>query len=125
MSGARQSLVVWSIYVYVLGAVLLLIPNVLLGVFGIEETKEVWIRVVGVTVVALGVLYSGAVRSHTRQMYMAAVWDRYLAVVLLLILAVTVGPWQLALFAVVDVIGATWTWMALRSEDRATAGAPA
>lgn len=125
MAGAKQSLVVWSIYVYVLGAVLLLIPNVLLGVFGIEETEEVWIRVVGVTVIALGVLYTGAVRAHTREMYMAAVWDRYVAVVLLVILAFTTGPWQLALFAAADLAGATWTWMALRSEGRMAAGTSA
>ncbi len=120
MSAARQSLLVWSYYVYVLGAVLLLIPNVLLSLFGIAETNEIWIRVVGMTVVIFGFLYTGAVRADALEMYQASVVGRGFAVVVLVVFAFTTGPWQLVLFAAVDAAGAAWTWMGLR--DRATVG---
>ena len=119
MSDARQSLVVWSIYVYVLGAVLLIIPNVLLSLFGIAETDEVWIRVVGMTVVIFGILYTGAVRTDADEMYQASVVGRGFAVVVLVVLALTTGPWQLVLFAALDAAGAGWTWLGLRERQRA------
>lgn len=122
MSDARQSILVWSIYVYVLGAVLLLIPNVLLGLFGIADTDEVWIRVVGMTVMIFGVLYTGALRGDSEEVYAASVYGRGFATVVLVVLAFTTGPWQLVLFAAVDAAGAGWTWMGLR-DRRPTATA--
>ena len=46
MSPAARSVFVFSSYLWVLGGVLLLVPNVLLSLFGIPETNEVWVRVV-------------------------------------------------------------------------------
>lgn len=118
MFDAKQSMVVWSIYVYVLGAVLLLIPNVLLSLFGIAETDEVWIRIVGMTVMIFGVLYTGAVRADAIEVYWASVFARAFAVIVLVVLAFTTGPWQLVLFAALDAVGAAWTWTALRGGNR-------
>lgn len=123
MSHARQSMVVWSIYVYILGAVLLLIPNVLLGLFGVTETDEVWIRVVGMTVMIFGFLYTGALRGDSEEVYAASVYARSFAVVVLVVLAFTTGPWQLVLFAVIDAAGAGWTWMGLRDRQPARTAA--
>lgn len=123
MRNARQSLTVWAIYVYVLGAALLVIPNVILGLFGIAETDEVWIRVVGMLVIIFGILYSGALREETREMYLASVIARTFAAIVLVALAFTVGPWQLVLFAALDAAGAAWTGLALRADERA--GIPA
>ena len=123
MPKARQSLNVWAIYVYLLGAVLLLIPNVLLDVFGIANTEEVWIRVLGMAVFIFGVLYTGAVRADVREMYVASVVGRGFAVVVLVVLGLTTGPWQLILFAALDAAGAAWTWMSLQADERVGAAA--
>lgn len=123
MRNARQSLTVWAIYVYVLGAALLVIPNVILGLFGIAETDEVWIRVVGMLVIIFGILYSGALREETREMYLASVIARTFAAIVLVALAFTVGPWQLVLFAALDAAGAAWTRLGLRVDEKA--GIPA
>ena len=40
-------------YVLTAGPLLLLIPNVLLGVFGFAPTSEIWIRVMGMLVTYL------------------------------------------------------------------------
>lgn len=117
MPKAKQSVLVWAAYVYVLGAVLLVVPNVLLGLFGIAETEEVWIRIVGMTVIIFGILYTGAVRADARDLYLASVVGRGFAVVVLVSLAMTTGPWQLVLFAAVDAAGATWTWLGLRADS--------
>ena len=116
MSPAARSMLVWTIYVLVLGVALLLIPNVILSIFSIAETSETWIRVVGMLLIVLGILYPNMIRHEDRPMFEATVYARWFAVVALTVLAFTAGPWQLVLFAVVDFAGATWTFLALRSE---------
>jgi hypothetical protein len=37
----------WTVYVLFLGTAFLLVPNVLLSIFQIAETDDVWIRVIG------------------------------------------------------------------------------
>ena len=54
MSKSAQSLLVFSIYLFILGIILLVIPNVLLRLFSLPETNEVWIRVAGMLVFILG-----------------------------------------------------------------------
>jgi hypothetical protein len=54
MSKSAQSLFVFSIYLFTLGLILLIIPNFLLSIFSVPETQEVWIRVVGMLVIILG-----------------------------------------------------------------------
>ena len=56
MSKSAFSLRVFSIYLFIFGSALAAIPNVLLSLFGIAETHEVWIRVVGVPVLIIGYL---------------------------------------------------------------------
>ena len=57
MNKAALSVRVFGIYLIVLGAWLLLAPNVLLRLFGMAATDEVWIRVVGMLVGFLGTYY--------------------------------------------------------------------
>ena len=114
MSPGARSLAVWTGYVVGLGAALLLVPNVILSVFQIEETDEAWIRVVGMLLIALGPYYWTAVRSEFGPMIEASVWVRWGIVVTLVVLAFTTGPWQLALFAAVDFLGGLWTYVASR-----------
>jgi hypothetical protein len=54
MSKSAQSLFVFSIYLFTLGLILLIIPNFILSIFSVPETQEVWIRVVGMLVIILG-----------------------------------------------------------------------
>lgn len=112
---AVRSLQAWTVYVLVIGISLLLVPNVILELFRVAETREVWIRVVGVVVIALGILYWSMVRREDMGGIRATVYERYFAAGALVILAITTGPWQLVLFGVMDFLGASWTFAALRS----------
>jgi hypothetical protein len=114
MSSGARSLVVWSAYVLVLGLTILLIPNTFLSVFQIEETEEVWLRLVGMLLVALAPYYWVSARGEFTPMMEASVWVRWAIVVVLVALAIIEGPWQLVLFASVDLLGGLWTFIALR-----------
>ena len=114
MRNARFSVLVWSIYVLVIGVSLTLVPKQFTQVFGIDDPQEVWIRVLGVVLVVLGIYYLGAVLNGSEWMYRYSVFGRLIAVVGLAYLAIVDDPWQLWLFAAVDALGLTWTATALR-----------
>lgn len=115
MTGAARSLQVWAIYATGIGLALVLAPNILLGVFQIEETTGPWIRVAGGVVLALAVVYWNIVSEGSRRMFQATVYDRGLFAVVAVVLAFTTGPWQLLLFAIIDAAGALWTHLTNRN----------
>lgn len=116
MSKAARSLFVFSLYLFVLGLVILIIPNTLLGVFGLPPTQEVWIRLVGMMLLILVPYYMQAVRHELLPIIQLSVYVRA-SVILFFVALVSLGLASplLILFGVVDLAGATWTWFALRS----------
>jgi hypothetical protein len=122
MSKSAMSVFVFSIYLFVLGTVLIVIPNVLLSLFGLPETSEVWIRVVGMLVLILAFYYSQAARGGLTGFFRWTVYARS-AVPVFFIAFVVLGlaPAMLILFGVVDAAGALWTAFALRADRAARA----
>jgi hypothetical protein len=115
MSAAARSILVYSIYVFGLGATLLLIPNVPLPIFGLPEAKDVWIRVAGMTVIFLSIFYSIAARNEYRATFVASVPIRFAVVGFFAAFAATgLTSWNILLFTPLDVLFAIWTWWALR-----------
>lgn len=117
MSRGARSLAVWTVYVIILGTVLLIVPNWFLSIFQIEETTEVWVRIVGMLLIALGPYYWTAVKGEFTPMIRASVWVRWAIVITLVVLAFTIGPWQLVLFALVDFLGGLWTFLAAGADQ--------
>jgi hypothetical protein len=115
LSAPAQSILVFGVYLLLLGALLVLAPNVLLGLFGIAPTAEVWIRVVGMLVLVIGAYYSLAAIAELRAFMR---WSVPIRVCVLLFFAAFVvtglAPAMLILFGCVDVAGAAWTALALR-----------
>jgi hypothetical protein len=116
---ARTSILVFGLYLLALGAILLVAPNPLLGLFGIAATHEVWIRVIGFLAAALGYYYLSAARGDVRPFFRWTVHARA-TVPLLFAAFVLLGfaPPALMAFAAVDFAGALWTALALRSDGR-------
>lgn len=120
MSKSAFSLRVFSIYMFVLGSALVAIPNLLLSFFGTPESQEVWIRVVGVTLLDIGYLAFMASGSELRVFFRWSVHAR-LAVPVFLVAFVALGlaPPVLLLFGAIDVAGAVWTAVSLRADGLA------
>ena len=117
MTKSAQSLFFFALYLFGLGTVLLVAPNWLLGLFDIAPTTEVWIRVVGMLVLFLGVYYVSAARANFLPILEASVRLR-VAVPVFFGVFVAMG-WAapaLLLFGGVDLAGAVWTFLTLRSE---------
>lgn len=64
MSQAAKSLFVFGIHLCGLGLILLLIPNLILQIFGLPPTNDVWIRVNGMFVLCLSFYYVQTARNE-------------------------------------------------------------
>ena len=117
MSKSATSVFVFSIYLFVLGALLVVIPNQLLTPFGFSETSEVWVRVVGMLVLILGYYYNHAARQGYTSFFRCTVHARIGVLVFFIgFVALGLAPASLILFGVVDAAAALWTALALRAD---------
>jgi hypothetical protein len=124
MSAAARSILVYSIYVLGLGLTLLLIPNVPLSIVGLPTTTEVWIHVVGMTVIFLSIIYFLAARNESHTTFVASVPIRFSVPVFFAVFAATgLTSWNILLLTPLDILFAIWTWAALRQGSMALAPA--
>jgi hypothetical protein len=126
MTNAARSLFVFGVYAVLAGLSLVLVPGVVLSVLGFPPAADGWVRVVGVLAVCVGAYHLVSARSESRPYLRASVPVRLGFGIGLAGLVVTSQmPRALLLFAAVDVLGAVWTAIALRSPHRASAAAAA
>lgn len=119
MSRAARSVRWFGVYLGVLGAGLALAPNLLLRVFAMAQTQEVWIRVLGVVLFNVGVYYWYAAVAEAQGFFRASVVTRSLVLVAFVAFAALgIAPPMLLLFGVVDFVGGLWTAAALRGDRR-------
>lgn len=123
MSRGAMSVFVFSIYLYILGFVLVVFPGTLVAVFRFPEPDGLWIRVVGMLALILGFYYSHAARAEFRPFFTWTVIARS-SVLLFFIAFVLAGlaPPALILFGLIDFAAAMWTFFAMRSETEAFIG---
>jgi len=120
MSKSAFSVKAFGLYVVVLGLCLVLAPNLLLSLFGLPPTQEVWIRVVGVLAFNIGVYYVYAAKCEARAFFQASVYTRVLVLVAFAAFAgLGFASPILVVFGLADFAGAVWTQLALRAEQAA------
>ena len=116
MSRAAVSILVFGVYVMVMGVLLLTIPNVLLGLVRYPTTDEVWIRVLGVVTLSMGCYYVVAGRNELVSLFKTSLFTRpSLIIFFAAFVAVGLAKPVLILFGAIDLLGAIWTGLALRS----------
>ena len=124
MSRAAFTLKAFAVYLYALGLVLAVSPNLLLTTFGFPSTDEVWIRVLGLVVINLGAYYWFAAKSEARPFFVASVFTRIFVLFAFTgLAALGLAKPMLILFGAIDTVGGLWTLSALR-RDRDTQFAP-
>ena len=122
MSKAAFSIKAFAFYLVPTGVGLLLMPNLLLSVFLLPDTQEVWLRVVGVLLINIGVYYWFAAAHDATQFFVASVYTRtfvFIAFCLFVFSGLAEGP--LILIGAVDLAGAIWTFQSIR-QDRSMSG---
>jgi hypothetical protein len=118
MSKPAKSILVFGVYMAATGLGFLVIPNILLDLFGFPTTDEPWIRVVGLLVLILAFYYIQAARQEVEAVFRWSLYCRPAAfVVFTSFVLLGLAKPMLILFGVIDLLGAIWTGLALRSAD--------
>jgi hypothetical protein len=118
MSKSATSVFIFGIYLVLLGIGFLLIPNTILGLFGLGATNEPWIRVVAMLLLILSYYYIEAARHEYKVLFRFTVHCRISVLVFFIaFVLLNVAPAILILFGVIDLIAAIWTAFAMKSES--------
>ncbi len=118
MSKSATSVLVFGIYLIAIGLGFLLIPNTVLGLFGLPTTTEPWIRVVAVLLLILAYYYIQTARNEDKAFFRFSVHGRASVIVFFgAFVLLNIAPATLLMFGVVDLLAAIWTALALRSES--------
>ena len=117
LSKPARTMVIYGVYV-ILGLALpfLLVPGLILPLVGMAAPTDVWVRVLGMTVLFLGFYYIQMGRNELTNFMRWSVYAR-LAVPVFFIVFVVLGlaPPVLIAFTVPDILFATWTALELRT----------
>jgi len=115
---SRTSVFVFGVYLTVMGSLLLLIPNLVLPLFGFDVVDDVWIRVLGLVFVLISSIYYLAVKESFSIFYKLTVYIRLVVFCSFIVFyALNLAPWQLLLFGVFDAVTALWTALLIKSES--------
>jgi hypothetical protein len=92
------------------GLLLLLIPNVALGLFGLPATQEVWVHVLGYSLLALSGYFLTAARHEVTGIFVISIVFRLgFPLVLAAFVALGLSTPALLLLSPADVLFALWT----------------
>lgn len=117
MNRAAFSVLIFGIYMLVQGALLLIVPNVLLSVLQLPPTNELWVRATGYALMALGFYYTQAARTNVQEFFRWTIPVRITQffVFLFFVIAGLVGP-VIIVTAGIELLAGLWTWAALRRQ---------
>ena len=106
-------------YIIALGLALVLVPNLVLSAMRMPPTSDVWIRVLGVVVINIGIFFWVAARTEAIALFHVSVILRPLVLVWFgaFVLLGLANP-MLLVFGVIEALGALWTWLTMKSEQR-------
>lgn len=114
MDATTLSVFIWGIYVLSIGVLLLFFPCKTLNLFGHEDPKDHWIRVVGIIALSLGYFYLNAAHNEVYSFYKASVLARFVGLIGFSGLVVfKIAKPKIIFFGLIDAIGATWTLLTL------------
>lgn len=114
-SRAALSVFVFGAYMIAQGIVLMLLPNLLLGVFGLPPAVDAWPRVVGWALAALGFYYIQSARANLTSFFAWTVPVRVLqfGFFVVIVLSGLIKP-SILLVSGLELLAGVWTFLELR-----------
>jgi len=118
MKSVTTSLKVFGIYMILIpGLGLMIFPGLLLDLLNLGHGEHLWMaRMIGVLAFIIGVFDILFAKFEFHQVYKTTVLLRYFAALFMIGLWLT-GEVEVTilLFALIDIIGATWTWSCIKA----------
>jgi hypothetical protein len=115
MTSTAKSVFYYSFYMMGMGLSLLLIPNLILGVFGFEPTNDIWIHILGLFAFCAGMFYFYCGRTNQTGFFRISITERivFFLGMVGIVLFLPANPLLVAIGSV-DLLGAIWTALTLR-----------
>lgn len=119
MNKSTLSIVIFGVYMSILGLLFITIPNQVMTLFGLEPVTDIWIRIVGLLLVILGFYYFMAIKEKAYNFYKWTVYGRFpIFFVFLGFVLLDLAPPILILFGAFDTGCAIWTGIMLKKESK-------
>ncbi len=117
MSKSARSVLIFGIYLAIIGLLLLSVPNLLITPLGIEPTNEVWIRLSGILLMAIAVYYILGAKHEIIVILKATSFIRFSIIFFFTAFALLelVSP-VIIIISAIDFIGGLWTYFMLKKE---------
>lgn len=110
MTAAAKSIYYFGLYLFLIGLILAVAPNTLLGILQLPETKEVWIRVLGVVVITIGYYYNRSGANNNLSFLKLTIPTRTFVFLAFSVFVIAgYAPPVLLVFGALDLAGAIWT----------------
>lgn len=115
MANWKTSMYAQLVYMIGMGLPFLLAPNFMLPMLGLERTDEIWIRILGMLVMAISLYYFYAIQEGNTAFARVSVRGRLLFCVGLTALALIYHQYIFVFFAILEAGLAVWTQRTLPS----------
>lgn len=121
MSQSAKSVFIYAIYLALIGLMLLFVPNMLLNLFGIEPTSEVWIRFQGILLMATAVYYFIGAKYELILILKTTAFIRFTVILFFVtfVMLELVSP-NIIIISIIDFLGGAWTFLMLKKEGHFT-----
>ncbi len=117
MKQSTISMIVFTIYIMILGLIFMFIPNSVITLFGFQPVTDVWIRIMGLILLILAYYYFMAIRERATNFYKWTAYGRLpIFFVFLSFVLLDLGPPILLVFGAFDTCCAIWTGLSLHRE---------
>lgn len=115
MDKGTVSILVFGVYLSILGLLLALFPNIALPIFGFDLVSDIWIRLLGLSFFLISGIYYLAIKENWVSFYSYTVFSRMVvAIFILLNVSFGLAPIQLLIFGLTDILCAVWTLRCIR-----------
>ena len=122
MSGSAKSVFCFGLYLTIVGEAVFLVPNLILGLFGLPAPTDPWIRVVGVLILVIAFYCIQAARAELTAFFRWTVYARgFVFLSFLVLISLRLAPPILLILGSADLLGAVWTALTLRVRQSRTA----
>lgn len=119
MKKTELSIKVWSIYLFVLGFSMVIMPSATVGMFGYLNTGELWIRFAGILSVVLAMFYMQIARYHLHEMYTWKIAGHIFGMVCMVsFLASGIADGRIVGTITMELLACLWTAFALKADKK-------
>jgi hypothetical protein len=119
MSHTSKSVLAFSIYILILGFLVVFAPNMIFSLFRLPPAKDYWIFIVGMLLVGLSAYYAyAAFNELTSFMRLTAIMRSLILPYFAVLVLLGIAPASILSLAIIDLTFAIWTFWSLRVDRR-------